>query len=127
MLLMVWTETAIMRAAFFDLRTVCKRNRSRLVELAETRVGLGVPVDQSFEGSTVGTPLRHEHFVIAEQDFGVDYLLAVGADAAGEFVEDVIGIFLSNTAHDWIGDRNCGIVHRPYAPEVKKLLSELVS
>src|SRR5229473_425019 len=127
MLLMIRTEPAVIRTSFFDFRSVGKRDRAWLVELAETRVGFGVPVDQSFEGSTVGTPLRHEHLVISEQDFGVDYFLAIGADAAGEFVEDVIGIFLSNSAHDWIVDRNCGIAHRPYAPEAKKLLTELVS
>ena len=120
MLLMVRTEAAIMRAPFFDFRSVRERDRARLVELAEGGIGFGVPIDQSFEGSTVGTPLGHEHFVIAEQDFGVDYFLAIGADAAGEFVKDVIGIFLSNTAHDWILDRNCGIAHRPYAPEAKE-------
>ena len=95
MLLMVRTEAAIMRAPFFDLRSVRERDRARLVELAEGGIGFRVPIDQSFEGSTVGTALGHEHFVISEQDFGVDYFLAVGADTAGEFVEDIIGIFLS--------------------------------
>ena len=106
MLLMVGAEAAIIGATFFNFRPISKRNRTWLVEFAETGVGLSVAVDQSFEGPTVGTPFRHEHFVIAEQDFGVDHSLALGADAAGEFVEDVIGIFLSNSAHDWIVDRN---------------------
>src|SRR6266852_1489856 len=124
---MVRTEPAVIWTPLFDFRSVGKWDRSRLVELAETRVRFGVPVDQSFERSTVGAPLRHEHLVISQQDFCIDHSPALGTYAAGELVEDVVSIFLSNTAHDWVGDRNCGIAHRPYAPEVKKLPSELVS
>lgn len=38
--------------------------------------------------------LAHVHLVIAEDDLRVDYFAAMGADAAGELVEDVIGIVL---------------------------------
>src|SRR6266852_4617205 len=117
---MVRTEPAVIWTPLFDFRSVGKWDRSRLVELAETRVRFGVPVDQSFERSTVGAPLRHEHLVISQQDFCIDHSPALGTYAAGELVEDVVSIFLSNTAHDWVGDRNCGIAHRPYAPEAKE-------
>ena len=97
---------AIMGAAFFDFRTVSKRNRSRLVELAETRVGFGVPVNQSFKGATVGTSLRHEHFVIAEQDLRVNHSLAIRANTAREFIKDVVSVLLANTVDNWLRYRN---------------------
>ena len=77
-LLMVRAEAAIVRAAVFDLRSVSERDRARLVELAEGGVRFRVAVDQSFEGSTVGAALAHVHFVIAEQDLGVDDLRQLG-------------------------------------------------
>src|SRR5258708_12272240 len=96
MLLMVRTEPAVIRTPVFDLRSVSKRDRARLVELAETRVGFGVPVDQSFEGSTVGTPLRHEHFFISEQDLHADYFLSVRAYSPGDFVKTLTPAFFSH-------------------------------
>src|ERR1035437_428951 len=93
-LLMVWTKATIVRATVFDLCSISKRNRARLVELAEIRVGLRIPVDKRLEGATIGTALGHVDFVVAQQNFRIDYPPALRTDAAGEFIEYVVRVLL---------------------------------
>ena len=83
-----------MRAAVLDLGAVGKRNRARLIELAEVCVGLGIAINKRLEGTAVGAALGHVNLVVAQQDLGVDHFPALRADAAGEFIEDVVCVLL---------------------------------
>jgi hypothetical protein len=81
-----------MGTAVRDRRAVGQRNRAGLVVRRKRRVGLRVGVDERHELPAVGAALAHIDFVVAQQNLGVDHLAAMGADAARQLMEDVIGI-----------------------------------
>ena len=93
-LLVIGTQAAIVRAAVLDLSGEFKRDGAGLVELRGVGVQLRVAIDQCFERSMIGAALAHVDLVVADQDVGVDDAAALGADAAGQFVEDVVRVFL---------------------------------
>ena len=92
MLLVVWAETTVVRAAIMDFRAVRQRNRAGLIEFSKCRVGFRVSIDKCFERSTLRAAFAHVNFVIAQNDLRIDDSSALGTDAAGQLVEDVIGI-----------------------------------
>src|SRR5260370_16143542 len=110
-LLVVRTEPAVVGTPFLDGRSVGEWNRSRLVELGEIRIGFSVCVDQSFEGPAVWAPLGHKYLVISEQDFGIDHFFALGTDAPGELIENVVRIFFLGAFANCIRDRNYAVAH----------------
>jgi len=89
---MVWAQSAVVRTAIVDLAIEGQRNRPRLVVTGLRRVRLGIRVNQGLEGPTIGAALAHVDLVVAQEDLGVDHLPALGADAAGQFIEDVVGV-----------------------------------
>ncbi len=91
-LLMVRTKAAIVRTTVLDRGTKCQRNRTGLIEFGKIRIGLGIAVDERLEGAAVRTPLGHIHFVVAQQDLGVDDPAAIRTDAASQLVEDVVSV-----------------------------------
>ena len=79
-------------AAAVNFRSVCQRNGARFVVLTERGVGPSVAVNEGLEGAALRAALAHEDLVVAQNDLRVDDLATVGADAASEFVEDVVGV-----------------------------------
>ena len=95
MLLVVRTKTAIVGTTVVDFGAVRQGNGSRLVEFAECRVGFRVGVNKCFERSALRAALAHVDLVVAQNDLRIDDSSALGADAASQFVEDVVGILLA--------------------------------
>lgn len=93
-LLMVRTQSTIVRTTVMDLRSECQRDSAGLVVFALRDVHLGIAVDERFKRAAVRTPFFHEDFVFPEDDIGVDDAAALRANAASELVENVISIFL---------------------------------
>jgi hypothetical protein len=81
-----------MRAAVMQFGIEGKRDRTRLVVAAERDIRLGVAVDQPFKRAAIRAALPHINLVVAQENFGVDHLSAVGAYAARELEENVIDV-----------------------------------
>ena len=47
----------------------------------------GIAVDERIKGATVRTPLGHIHFVVAQQDLGVDDPAVIRTDNADQLVK----------------------------------------
>src|ERR1017187_6357222 len=108
MLLVVGAKTAIVGTAFSNVSSVGKWDRSRLVELAEAGVCLGIAVDQCLERAAIRASLDHEDLVLPQldlrvvlpqHDLRVDHSPALRANAARQFVKDVVRVFLRDPAH----------------------------
>ncbi len=94
MLLVVRAEAAVVGAALGDLGRKGERDGARLVELRRRRVGLGIAVDERLVLPVLGAAFAHVDLVVAQEDVRVDHAAALGADAARELVEDVVGVVL---------------------------------
>src|SRR5260370_41833799 len=93
MLLVVRREAAVVGTAIVDFGGVGQRNGARFVVFAECRVGFRVGVNKCLERSTLWAALAHINFVVAQKNLSVDDSSALGANAASQFIEDVICIF----------------------------------
>src|SRR5215470_5966801 len=93
-LLVLRAEPTVIGAALTDLRVEREGDGAGLVEAGVADVGFGVGVDQGLEWAVVGTPLAHEYPALAKQDLRVDHAPAVRTDAAGQLIEDVVGVLL---------------------------------
>ncbi len=80
-----------------------QRDCARLVVFPKRRIGFGIAIDQRLERTTVWTALAHVNFVVAQNHLSVDHPAALGTNAAGQFVKDVVGI-------SFLG--GCGTCHR---------------
>ena len=56
-------------------------------------ISLGIPIDQRFKGSMLGTAFAQIYFLIPKKNLGVDHPPTDWTETAGKFVEDVIGIY----------------------------------
>ncbi len=81
-----------MRTALGDLGRELKRYGTRLVEPGRVDVGLSIAINQRLKGAVVRAELVHMDLIVAQQDFGINHPPAFGTNAAGEFVEDIVGI-----------------------------------
>ena len=93
-LLMVRAQAAIVRAAVLHFGRELHGNRARLVELRGIRIGLRVAINQPFEHAMIRAALAHVDLVVANQDVRVDHAPAFRANAARQFIEDVVGVLL---------------------------------
>ena len=74
-----------------------QRNRPRFVVASLRGVCLGIGVYECFERAAIRTALAHVYLVVAQHHLGVDHLPALWADAAGQFIEDVVGVLFHNS------------------------------
>ena len=91
-LLVFRAKAAVQRAAVFDLSAELQGDGAGFVELDGVDVHLGVGADDAFEPAVFGTPLSHVDLVVPDDYLSVDDGLAFGTDAAGELMEDIIGV-----------------------------------
>ena len=91
-LLVVRAQPAVVRTTMLDATGEGEWDRAWLVEPGLRGVCLSIAVHQGFEATVRGATLAHEDLAIAEHDLGVDRPPTLGADAAGQLVEDVVGI-----------------------------------
>ena len=94
-LLVLGAQAAVQRAAVLDLGAEFQWDGARLVELDRVHVHLGVGTDDALEPAVVRAPFPHVDLVVADDDLGVDHRFALGADAAGQFVEDVVCVLFN--------------------------------
>ena len=87
-------EAAIQRATIFYLSAEIQGNGAGLVEADAADVHFGVRTDDALKPAVGGATLAHVDLVVANNDLGVDDGFALGADGAGQFVEDEIGFLL---------------------------------
>ena len=95
-LLMVGTQSAVVRTAPLVFGAERQRNGSRFVVPAVRDIRLCVPVDERLEGAAGWTPLSHVDLVVSENHLRVDHATAVGADAPRQLVEDVVRVGLGH-------------------------------
>ena len=93
MLLVVGAEAAVVGTAVVDFGAVGQRNGARFVVFAECRVGFRVGVNKCLERSALRAALAHVNLVIAQKNLSVDDSSALRANAASQFIENVICIF----------------------------------
>ncbi len=93
MLLVVGAEAAVIGAAILDFGAVRQWNGARFVVFAECGVGFRIAVNKRLERPTLRAALAHVNFVVAQKNLSIDDSPAVRANAASQFIEDVIGIF----------------------------------
>src|SRR5215510_3815166 len=96
---MIRAEAAIVRAAVANLGPARQWDGARFVVFAERDVSRRVAINQSLKRTTLPAVLSHINFVVAQNDLRVDDFTANGADAASQFVEDEIGVFLLRASH----------------------------
>jgi hypothetical protein len=94
-LLVVGTEAAVIGTAVLDWGSETERDRARLVELRLRGVGRGIAIDKRPDWPMVGAALAHVDLAVPQQDLGVNYPPAGRADAARQFIENLIGIDLA--------------------------------
>ena len=94
---MVWAQSAVVRTSVVDFPVKCQRDRPRFVVTGLGGVCLGIGVYQGFERPAIWAPLTHVDLVVAQHHLGVDHLPALGADAAGQFIEDVVCVLFHNS------------------------------
>ena len=97
---MVRAKSTIVGASIAEFAVEGQRNRARLVIAPVRRVCLRVCVNQGFERPAIGAALSHVHSVVAQQHFGIDHLPAFGADAAGEFIKDVVRVLFHKSPNE---------------------------
>ena len=91
---MVRAEPTIERAAAIPFRRKLKRYRAWLVELRGIGIHACVAVYERFERPVLRAALPHIDFIVADQDLCIDDRAADGTNAAGKFIENIIGVFL---------------------------------
>ena len=92
-LLMLRTETAVVRTPLLDVGGVGQGDGARLVEACCGGIGLSITIDQSFKQTMLRTTLAHIHFIVTQEDMRIDDAAALRANAAGQLIEDVVSIF----------------------------------
>ncbi len=90
-----------------------QRNGPGLVVLAVGDVGLRVAVDERLERAAGRTALPHVDLVVAQDHLGVDDPTALGADAARQLVEDVVGVGLVHECRVSWHSTAAGESHQP--------------
>jgi hypothetical protein len=99
MLLVVWTETAVVGAAVFDGGVVY---HGLLGGLDEDFAGAAIVVDvvgnEDAGVAMLRTALEHPDFAVFEDDFGVNATIADGADGDGYVVEEIRAEFFSHVS-----------------------------
>src|SRR5260370_3585124 len=93
MLLVVRAEAAVVGTAIVDFGAVGQRNGARFVVFAECRVGFRVGVNKCLKRSALWAALPHVNLVVTQKDLSVDDSSAVRANAARQFIENVIRMF----------------------------------
>src|SRR5260370_18959420 len=96
-LLMVWAQSAVVRTSIVDFAVKGQRDRPRFVVTGLPSVCLGSADAQAFEGTALRAALAHVDLVVTQHHLGVDHLPALGANAAGQFIEDVVGVLFHNS------------------------------
>src|SRR5216683_5965279 len=96
MLLVVRAEAAVVGTAIEDFGAVGQRNGAGFVVFAECRVGFRIGVNECLERPALRTALAHVNLVVAQNYLCIDDLTTVRADAACEFVKDVVGVLLDS-------------------------------
>src|SRR5690349_18353762 len=97
MLFMVWAEAAIVRASPLNGSVVLLRHLGRLDEdLAAAAVVVNIVRNQNFLVSMLRAVLEHEDFAVHEDDLGLDFLKAFGADRNGNVVEEIRTNFVTH-------------------------------
>src|SRR5260370_42478880 len=94
---MVRAQSAIVRTSVAEFTAERQRNRPWLVVASLSGICLGIGVNQCFERPAIWAALAHIDLVVAQNHLGVDHLPALGADAAGQFIEDVVGVLFHNS------------------------------
>src|SRR5260370_6606809 len=96
MLLVIRAESAVIGAAIVNIGPVGQRNGAGFVVFAECRVGFRIGVNECLERPALRTALAHVNLVVTQNYLCIDDLATVRADAACEFVKDVVGVFLDS-------------------------------
>jgi hypothetical protein len=90
MLLVIGTESAVVRAAIFDRGVIDHRLLRRFDEdLAGATIVIDVVGYQHALMTVLGAALQHPHLVIFKDDLGVNAPIARGADRDGDVVEKI--------------------------------------
>ena len=93
-LLVFRTKATIERATVLHLCTEFEGHRAWLIETSAAYVTFRIGTDQTLEPTVLGTAFAHIYAVVTQQHLRVDNFLALGADAAGQLMEYVVGILL---------------------------------
>src|SRR6267143_4921224 len=92
-LLVVRAEAAVVGTAIVNFGVIGHRNGAGFVVFAKCRVGFCVAVHKSLERPTLRAALAHVNLVVAQKYLSIDDSSAVRANAASQFIENVICIF----------------------------------
>ena len=93
MLLVVRAEAAVVGTAIVNFGVIGQRNGAGFFVFAECRVGFCVAVNKYLERAALRAALAHVNLVVAQKNLSVDDSSALGANAASQFIENVIRIF----------------------------------
>ena len=92
MLFVLGSEAAVRGAAVLDLAAEFQRYGARLVEFDRVHLHLGVGADDADELAVGWAPFAHQDLVFFDDDLRINHRFALGTDAAGQFMENVVGV-----------------------------------